>query len=140
MQVDVKITGMDECMKRLQLLGQEFAAKNLISAAYNAMSPMEKRAENLLVSKGAIRTGLLKKSIARKKIIRPADSSVSILLGVNKSVKGTDAKGRKVWPVKYAHLVESRKPFLREAYDATAADTIKRYISVLERKLTKAGV
>lgn len=140
MIVDVKITGMEECIKRLEKLSQEVAAKNLVSATYSAMLPMEKRAEQLLVSKGAVRTGALKRSITRKKIVRAKNNSITIMMGVNKSVTGVDPKGRKVWPVKYAHLVEKHKPFMREAYNQTAPDVLNRYIKVLERKLNKAGV
>jgi HK97 gp10 family phage protein len=140
MQVDVKITGMEECIKRLEKLSQEFAAKTLVSATYTSMQPMEKKAEQLLVSKGAVRTGTLKKSISRKKIVRAKDQTVTIMVGINKSTKGVDPKGRKVWPVKYAHLVEAKKPFMREAYDQTAQEVLTKYIRVLERKLNKAGV
>lgn len=140
MQVDVKLTGMDECLKRLELLGQEFAAKNLVASAYSAMLPMEKKAEQILQEKGAIRTGLLKKSITRKKIVRANDNSVTIIVGINKSVRGTDAKGRKVWPTKYATLVERSKPYMKPAYEQTASLILSRYIKVLEKKLNKAGV
>jgi len=136
MIVDVKLTGMDECMARLKMLSQEFAAKNLISSTYAAMLPMERAIEGA----APVRTGMLKKSIVRKKIVRPADESITIMVGVNKRTIGSDAKGRKVWPVKYANLVNKDTHFMTNAYEANAAGVLNKYIKVLERKLAKSSV
>lgn len=135
MDVDIKVTGMDECMARLKTMSQEFAARTLIGGAYSAMLPMEHAIENA----APVRTGTLKKSIARKKIVRSSDESITVMIGVNKRTVGADAKGRKVWPVKYAHLVEKNKHFMRNAYEATAPGVVDRYIKVLDKKLKKAG-
>lgn len=135
MNVDVKLTGMEECIARLKTMSQEFAAKTLVSSTYAAMLPMERAIE----ANAPVRTGALKKSIARKKIVRSSDGSITIMVGIDKKVVGADPKGRKVWPVKYAHLVEKDKHFMRNAYEETANSVLNGYIRVLERKLNKAG-
>lgn len=52
------------------------------------------------------RTGLLKKSIGTKKLIYRNGGVVVIAVGPRSTISGQDKKGNKIWPIKYAHLVE----------------------------------
>lgn len=141
MDVKIEIKGVEELLRRLHGMQQDMAAKALLSSAYSAMLPMERKAEEILTANGSVRTGLLKKSISRVKKVYAKDDVIFIGLGVDKSVKGVNDKGAKVWPLRYAHLVEfGPKSFMRPAYKQTAQTVLDRYTKVLEAKLKKAGL
>jgi HK97 gp10 family phage protein len=137
MSVSIKITGLDELEKNLQQMGDEVAAKNMVSAVHNAAGIVEKEAKANLMVAGAIRTGTLFRAIRRKKVIYPQTGTIVIVVGVSKGVSGYDSKGNKVIPWRYAHFVEKSSNFLENAKNSTAEEVKKRIVASLQRKLKK---
>jgi hypothetical protein len=133
--VKIKVEGLSELEKQLNVMGQELAAKSIVSAAFNANKIVQDTAKQNLISAGAYDTGALYRSISRKRIIYDQTGTVVIVTGVNSKVKEVDANGNVRWPVKYAHLVEKQKPFMREAYEKTNSTVVDRFKTFLKNKI-----
>ena len=114
--------------------------------------------DNVVSELGAnvnIRTGLLKKSLkykvqswrnnktATKNGLR-LDLGIWAAVGIDRDIEGVDENGNKIWPVKYAHLVEfghgkgtnnrggdaSEKPFMRPAIvKAGGVNAIRKFLA-----------
>ena len=135
--VTVKIEGLDELQRKLKALGDEFAAKALVGAAFSANKVLQDAAKENIVSAGAYDTGLLYKSIRRKKIVYDQSGTIVIMTGVDKNVKGEDADGRTRIPSRYAHLVHEHKPFMQDAYDKTKQAVVDAFVNHLKQKIAK---
>ena len=121
---------------------------------------------NELEANGSIRTGLLKKALSYKvetwksnkratKSGLRMDFGMWAAVGVNRAVEGIDEKGRTIWPVKYAHLVEfghskgsnprgdgaPAKPFMRKGIAKTGGPmAIKKFLEEsFSRGISKSG-
>lgn len=100
---------------------------------------LERLAKSNLYENDSVRTGLLKKAIRGK--FETYENTITVdgkkqktfgiwgAVGIDRAVEGIDENGAKVWPLKYAHLVEfghlkgnnkrggavPPKPFMRDA-------------------------
>lgn len=133
--MNVKIDGLEELERKLLSMGQDFAAKSLVAGAYSSAKSLQDSARNNILGSGAYDTGLLWKSIQRKKIVYDASGTVVVITGVSNSVKGTDKKGKKRIPSKYAHIVHLHKPFMLEAYKESKQQVVDDFVSVLKDKI-----
>jgi len=135
--VEIKITGLEELDKKLQGMSQEFAAKSIVGAAYTANKEVVDAIRSNLQSDGLVDTGLLNKSITRKKLIYPKDSTVVIMTGVSKSVKGTDKRGRPRVPWRYANILEARYNFTKNAFEGVKQNVIDKFVKSLASRIKR---
>ena len=118
-------------------MGQDAAAKAIVGGAFNSAGIIANKMKENIVSAGAYDTGLLYKSISRKRVIYDRDGVVNIITGVSKSVKGVDSHGRPRVPYKYAHIVEKHKPFAHDAGESTKQEVVDNFVNYLENKIKK---
>lgn len=135
--IELKITGLEELDKKLQSMKQEFAAKSIVSAAYSANKAVVDQAISNIQNDGLVDTGLLMKSITRKKIIYDKDGRVVIITGVNKNVRGTDKKGRSRVPWRYANVLEPKYNFMKKAMNMQKQEVIDKFVSALANRIKK---
>jgi len=135
--VTVKVEGLDELERKLLALGQEMGAKALVEGSYGAAKVIQDKMKENIVSAGAYDTGLLYKSISRKRVIYAKDGTVSIITGVSKATKGVDKDGKLRVPWRYAHLVEANKPFAKDAGESTRKTVVARFTEVLLKKIKR---
>jgi hypothetical protein len=135
--VQIKIEGLAELDKKLQGMQQEFAAKSIVSAAYSANKIVQDAAVSNIQNNGLVDTGLLAKSIARKKLIYEKDGTVVIITGVNKNVKGVDGKGKPRVPWRYANVLEPKYNFMKNAMESNAQNVTDKFVKVLASRIKK---
>lgn len=135
--VEIKISGLEELDKKLQGMSQEFAAKSIVGAAYTANKEVVDAIRSNIISDGLVDTGLLGKSITRKKIIYPKDSTVVIMTGVSKSVKGVDKQGRARVPWRYASILENRYNFTKNAFEGIKQNVVDKFIKSLQSRIKR---
>jgi len=136
-KLTVVVTGLKELEQSLLKLGQDVGATAIVNGAYNSAKIIQDTMKANIVSAGAYDTGLLYKSISRKKRIYNSDGTVSIITGVNSSTKGYDANGNLRRPIRYAHLVEKNKPFAENAYDSTKTQVVQNFQDYLKKVIAK---
>lgn len=134
---EIRIEGLDELEKKLLKLGQETGARALVSSAYSANKKIQDSVKATLASDGSVDTGLLKKSIRRKKVIYADDDTVLIITGVSRNVRGTDADGSPRVPWRYAHIVQKFTKFMTRGMESAKMETISQFKKSLERKIKK---
>ena len=135
--VEIKITGLDELNTKLLAMQQDFAAKSIVSAAYSANKVVVDQAISNIQNDGLVDTGLLQKSITRKKIIYDKDGKVVIITGVNKNTRGTDKQGKSRVPWRYANVLEPKYHFMKNASDTTKQEVVDKFVSVLANRIKK---
>lgn len=135
--VKIDVKGLPELQAKLAALGNEFAAKSIISSAYTAMRPVVESAKANIVSDGLVDTGLLHNSISRKKVIYPKDGTVVVLVGVNKGVKGTDKRGNPRVPWRYAPILENKYGFMSKALEQNRDGVVQNFVAALERRIRR---
>lgn len=123
MELDFQFFGAEEMEQLFRALPERMQNNVMSSAVRGGAAVIRKAARLNLVSRGAIRTGLLHQSInVRIKNYR-RDGVVYAAIGPRYDVVGTTPKGKRIRPANYAHLVEfgtvsaNAKPFLRPAID-----------------------
>jgi hypothetical protein len=136
-EVSINIRGLEELQKKLDKMGQEFAAKSIVASAYSANKKMEDSIKEAIQNDGLVDTGLLQSSITRKKIIYPKDGVVLIITGVNKRVRGVDRQGRPRVPWRYANVLEPKYNFTRDGAEAARQSVVDSFVSSLQRKIKK---
>jgi hypothetical protein len=136
-ETTVKITGMEDLEKKLLAIGQDFAAKSLVSAAMTANKPLEDNIRTMIAANDSIDTGTLYSSIARKRKVYDKSGTIVVITGVSTGVIGYDAKGNVRIPAKYAHLVEKHKSFMKTAYDVTKETVVEKFVESLRRKIDR---
>src|SRR5574343_620860 len=136
MSLSIKIDGMADFERRLTSLGNEMAAKVILSTAYTSAKVVENEIKANLIADGSIDTGTLYRSIYRKKIIY-GDGVVVIVIGPRKGMIGYDKQGNRRIPSKYGHLVEKHTSFMSRAVQATGDEVRKKMAASLERKIKK---
>lgn len=132
-----KIDGLQELQDRLAQMGDEIAAKNIVSSAFNANKIMVEAVRDKIESNGSVDTGLLRDSISRKRLIYDKDGVVVILTGVNKATKGVDKYGKPRVPWRYAHIVEKEKPFMRPAFESVKQQVLDEFIVNMLKKVKR---
>lgn len=135
--IKVEISGLKELEQSLLALGQDTGATAILNGAYNAAKVVQDRMKENIVSAGAYDTGLLHKSITRKKKIYDADGKVAIITGVSSATKGYDKNGELRRPIRYAHIVHKHKPFAEDAYEATKDQVVINFQEYLRRVIAK---
>ena len=135
--IQIKVTGLEELEKKLLELEGEVAAKSIIGSAFTANKKLVDAARGTLEADGSVDTGLLRDSIARKKVIYANKGVVKVITGVNRNVRGVDSKGRPRVPWRYAHLVEGKTKFMSRAADMAKTDVVNTFIESLKRKVKK---
>lgn len=135
--IKVDIKGLKELEQSLLALGQDTGATAIVNGAYNAAKVIQDKMKENIISAGAYDTGLLHKSITRKKKIYNSDGTVAIITGVSSSTKGYDKDGNLRRPIRYAHIVHKHKPFADDAYDATKDQVVSNFTDYLKRVVAK---
>jgi len=135
--ITTKIDGLEDLERRLIGMGQVAAAKAIVGGAFNVNRLTVNAIQAQLESNGSIDTGLLKDSIKRKKIVYDKSGTVVIITGVSKSVKGVDSRGKPRVPWRYAHVVESKKPFMKQGFDSVKQQVIDEFIIYLLKKIKR---
>lgn len=136
-KVSIKVDGLPQLQSQLIALGNEFAAKAVISTAYTAMKPVVDSAKSNIVESGLVDTGLLHNSISRKKVIFPKDGTVVVMVGVNKAVRGVDRYGKSRVPWRYSPILEEKYHFMARALEQNKDEVVNRFITGLDRKIRK---
>ncbi len=137
MAVEIKITGLQELDKKLQAMSQDMAAKSIVAAAYTANKEVVDAIKSNITSNGLVDTGLLEKSITRKKIIYPKDSTVVIMTGVSKGVKGVDKQGKPRVPWRYANILEARYNFTKNAFEGVKQNGVDKFTRSLASRIKR---
>lgn len=135
--IKVEIKGLDELEKALVALGQDTGAHAIVNGAYNANKIVQDTMKEAILSANAYDTGLLHKSITRKKKIYASDGTVSVITGVSASTKGVDKRGEIRRPIRYAHIVEKHKPFAKYAYNTTRQQVLENFKEYLKRIIAR---
>lgn len=135
--VEIKITGLEELNAKLEAMRQDFAAKAIVSAAYSANKVVVDTAIGNIEGAGLVDTGLLKKSITRKKLIYDKDGKVVILTGVNKNTRGTDSKGKPRVPWRYANVLEPKYNFMKSALEKSKQNVVDNFTKALASRIKK---
>lgn len=136
-KITVDIKGLAELEKSLLALGQDVGANAIVNGAYNSAKIIQDTMKANIISAGAYDTGLLYKSITRKKSIYDSNGTVAIITGVSASTKGYDKDGNLRRPIRYAHLVEKNKPFAEDAYDSTKNQVVQNFQEYLKKVIAK---
>jgi hypothetical protein len=136
-ELKVKITGLAELEKKLLSMGQEFGAKALASSAYSANKTFQDAIKNQIQAQGLVDTGLLHKSITRKRIIYAKNGKLVVITGVSKNTRGLDKNGKRRIPWKYANILEGKYNFTQNAFNAVKDKVVEDFVKVLERKIKK---
>lgn len=135
--LQVSITGLSELESKLTALGQEFAAKSIVGAAYTANKQVEDNAKAFIAADGLIDTGLLHSAVKRKKIIYAKDGVVVIITGISKKVRGTDRNGKPRVPWRYANVLEPRFNFMKDAMIKARDSVVSKFVDDLQRRIKK---
>lgn len=140
-------------------------AAEISKSAKAFLRKLEQLAKANLDANESVRTGLLQKAVAAKvqtyeRRIKTEDGKTRKTfgiwggLGINRAVEGTDEDGGKIWPLKYAHLVEfghskgnnkrgdgaPPKPFMRKALaDVGGIPAIERMFADAAKKGLEKG-
>lgn len=140
-------------------------AAEISKSAKAFLRMLEQLAKANLDANESVRTGLLQKAVAAKvqtyeRRIKTEDGKTRKTfgiwggLGINRAVEGIDENGAKVWPLKYAHLVEfghlkgnnkrggavPPKPFMRKALaDVGGIPAIERMFADAAKRGLKKG-
>lgn len=88
----------------LDALPRGAVRRAVIGSVREATRPMLRSAKDYAKKAFRDRTGLLRRSLSLKRAKRTGDA-IKFYVGPNRKTVGM-RKGKKVWPVKYAHLVE----------------------------------
>lgn len=136
-ELKVSITGLAELEKKLLSMGQEFGVKALASSAYSANKTFQDAIKNEIQAQGLVDTGLLQKSITRKRIVYAQNGKLVVITGVSKNTRGLDSKGNRRIPWKYANILEGKFNFTQNAFNAVKDKVVEDFIKVLERKIKK---
>jgi hypothetical protein len=135
--ISIEVKGLGDLIKKLDAMSAEFAAKNIVSSAYSANNGMVTSIQNQIASKGLVDTGLLEKSIKRKKIIYAKDGTVVIITGVSKNAKGVDRNGKPRIPWRYANVLEPKFNFVKDGFDVAKQAVVEKFVDSLKRKIKK---
>lgn len=135
--VNLQIKGLEELDKKLQAMGQDMAAKNIIGAAYTANKQVVDAIRQGIQENELVDTGLLSKSITRKKLIYPKNSTVVVMTGVSKSVKGVDKKGNPRVPWRYANILEAKYNFTKSAFDKVKQNVVNSFIKSMAARIKR---
>jgi hypothetical protein len=135
--VKIDIKGLANLQLTLDKMQEDMAAKNIVASAYSANKLMEEAIKANISSDGLIDTGLLQKSIARKKVIYAQDATVVIITGINKNVRGVDSKGNARVPWRYANVLEPKYGFVKDAFDTVKQEVVDRFVKSLKAKVKK---
>ena len=137
---DVQMRGMTGkgVLRILDGLDKQVRKKIMGKAAFAAMTPVLKSAK-ARVTRNSDRTGMLAKSLIRKKKDYGDGAIVWVGIGPDKNVVADFPGIGRVRPSNYAHLIEfgtvtqRAQPFLRPALDANF-NTIQRILATDTRK------
>lgn len=135
--VEIKITGLAELETKLMQMGQDLAAKSIVSTAYAENKKVADAAKANIIANGLVDTGLLQNSITRKRIVYAKDGRVVIITGVNKKIRGVDRKGKSRVPWRYANVLEPRYDFMKAAQANTKDAVVNGFVANLERRIKK---
>jgi hypothetical protein len=135
--IRIDIKGLDVLNKKLENMKQDFAAKSIVSSAYSANKVVQDKIKENISSNGLVDTGLLQKSITRKKIVYAKDGKVVIITGVNKKIRGTDKNGKPRVPWRYANVLEPKYKFTKDAGQSTKQQVVDSFVNKLARKIKK---
>ena len=135
--IRIDIKGLDVLNKKLLNMKQDFAAKSIVSSAYSANKVVQDQIKENISTNGLVDTGLLQKSITRKKIVYAKDGRVVIITGVNKKLRGTDKNGKPRVPWRYANVLEPKYNFTKDAATLTRQDVVDSFVDKLKRKIKK---
>ena len=153
--ISISLRGDKELIRMLDRLPVKIARKVVPAAASKSMTPVSKMAKKLV--RGQTRgTGLLSRSIGKKRKIYRASGNTIVVVGVRMEFKrkaGGSSQGGFRNPSKYAHLVEfghstpgggfvAPKPFLRPALQRNLGkikSTMSREIMIGIGKEAKKG-
>ena len=135
--IRIDIQGLEELNKKLENMKQDFAAKSIVSSAYSANKVVQDKIKENIATSGLVDTGLLQKSITRKKIIYAKDGRVVVITGVNKKIRGTDKNGKPRVPWRYANVLEPRFKFTQDAGQSTKQEVIDSFVNKLAKKIKK---
>lgn len=103
---EVALLGQDELFAKFAELKNSYRSRLVTEAVVDAASLIRDDAKNRLTSKTSRRTNLLRRSLVAKAFRRQRYGDNAAFVAIDGNVKGLDSEGNKVWPVKYAHLVE----------------------------------
>lgn len=134
MEATFKIDGEKEVFKNLATLEKELQAKFLIQAARTTLNRLAKDARTR-VDKD---TGTLQKSIQTDTRIYEGGSVLYGIIGINSRTKGQTEDGELRKPIKYAHIVEFYKPFMRPAWEANKNKIQPVFEKLIQNKVNKA--
>ena len=135
--VEINVRGLKDLIVTLDKMAEEVAAKNIVGSAYSANKLVEDSIKSNIDSNGLVDTGLLRKSIRRKKLIYAKDGTVVILTGVNKNVRGVDKKGKTRVPWRYANVLENKFNFTKNGFDQSKDAVVDKFIKSLKAKVRK---
>lgn len=102
--VGMKIEGLQEFSKQLLDISVDIHDKALRSAVRSAAKHVAKNAKRKLTPGKGVRTQALKDAITVKMLKQRGDTSTA-LVGVDDAPR-VDARGKRINPAKYAHLIE----------------------------------
>lgn len=137
MRTEIKITGLAELEKKLSEMDNDLAAKNLVGASYTANRVVEQRAKENILSAGWYDTGLLYKSVKRKKKIYRNGMVLTILTGIDRNAKGVDKDGKPRVPWRYANVLQGKTGFMSEALESQKETLLEKFKAELLRRIKK---
>lgn len=135
------ITGHQEVIRNLHNLPPAVGVKAMIGSVRKVMNTAKRDAQTKLIQNKSIRSGLLLRSIDTTIKIMGKVAAVWGGVGINKRVRGVNLKGKPHWPIKIAHNVERKKPFLEPSWNAGEGrimDTMVKFFQTQINKHTKA--
>jgi hypothetical protein len=135
--VEINVRGLKDLIVTLDKMAEEVAAKNIVGSAYSANKVVEDSIKSNIDSNALVDTGLLRKSIRRKKLIYAKDGTVVILTGVNKNVRGVDKKGKARVPWRYANILENKFNFTKNGFEQSKDAVVDKFIKSLKAKVRK---
>lgn len=133
-QFKVNRASFREVKNNVEWMMQQVQRRAIKDALMKAATPAVKDAKQRVPR----RTGLLRRAIKKRgRTYRPRGMAF-VIVGPDRRTIGADAKGAKVWPVKYAHLIEfghakkgggrvGPRPFLRPAFMANKENMKRIY-------------
>lgn len=161
MKSEFKLLGEAMLEKKLRLLPDKVQRKVTRRAVNLALTPVVKIARKL----AAVRSGLLRKAIAKKVKVYRKGETVLGMVGINFDLVG-EWKGKKSRPAKYAHLIEygfrivkggslkkritalhaivmkrvPARPFLRPAYEQGSGEMMQTLQSEMAAGISKEAM